>query len=236
MNKDFLEKCLKDINVEYNQDIVNDLLAYMSRVLNVNQNMNLTSIKDEKDFIIKNIIDSLILTKYIPNNSKIIDIGTGAGFPGSVLKLYDRTLDFTFVDSVAKKLNFVKEALVEMDVANIDFSSQRAEELSRNSAYRERYDICVSRAVASLPILCELCIPFIKVGGYFIAQKSRGLSDELKLLGNGYKKLGCVLEKVDSDKLPFDDYERNTVLFKKVKQTDNLYPRRYAQIRKMPIK
>lgn len=188
--------------------------------------MNLTSITEEKDVVLKHFIDSLAIKNYIDiSNGRVIDIGTGAGFPGIPLAIIYNDTQFTLMDSLNKRINFINTVMEECKLYNIETVHSRAEDLGHNNVYREKYDYCVSRAVAAIPVLLEYCIPFLKTGGKFISYKSEKAEEEISLSGNAQKKLGCRFDKLYSFDLPGTDISRKFVVFEKIKTTNRAYPR-----------
>ena len=209
-----------------------------------NAHTNVTALKTESDICSRHFLDSLYPLKYdlLPQNAKIIDIGCGAGFPGLPLKMLRPDLDISFVDSTEKKLRFTASISEEFSLDAHIFPA-RAEELVAKG-HREKYDIVVSRAVAALPVLCELCLPFVKVGGAFIAYKSLKKCDtanpesELSLAAKAIPALSGKVEKIYPAPLPEADgtvSEHALLLIRKTKPTNPIYPRRYAAIVKKPL-
>ena len=199
---------------------------YYNLLIETNKVMNLTSITEEKDVVLKHFIDSLAIKNYIDiSNGRGIDIGTGAGFPGIPLAIIYNDTQFTLMDSLNKRINFINTVMEECKLYNIETVHSRAEDLGHNNVYREKYDYCVSRAVAAIPVLLEYCIPFLKTGGKFISYKSEKAEEEISLSGNAQKKLGCRFDKLYSFDLPGTDISRKFVVFEKIKTTNRAYPR-----------
>ena len=199
---------------------------YYNLLIETNKVMNLTSITEEKDVVLKHFIDSLAIKNYIDiSNGRVIDIGTGAGFPGIPLAIIYIDTQFTLMDSLNKRINFINTVMEECKLYNIETVHSRAEDLGHNNVYREKYDYCVSRAVAAIPVLLEYCIPFLKTGGKFISYKSEKAEEEISLSGNAQKKLGCRFDKLYSFDLPGTDISRKFVVFEKIKTTNRAYPR-----------
>ena len=199
---------------------------YYNLLIETNKVMNLTSITEEKDVVLKHFIDSLAIKNYIDiSNGRVIDIGTGAGFPGIPLAIIYNDTQFTLMDSLNKRINFINTVMEECKLYNIETVHSRAEDLGHNNVYREKYDYCVSRAVAAIPVLLEYCIPFLKTGGKFISYKSEKAEEEISLSGNAQKKLGCRFDKLYSFDLPGTDISRKFVVFVKIKTTNRAYPR-----------
>jgi len=231
--REFLVKCAAELNISLSQEKIDKLINYMQLVLTKNKLHNLTSITDEREFIIKHIADSLTIAKYIPDNEvKYIDIGSGAGFPAVPLKIIKDNLDCTIVDSTKKKTDFITESLRQLNLSeNTHVICARAEELAHCDEHREKYDICSARAVASLCVLCELCVPFLKPGGLFIAMKGK----EEENADSAIKKTGAEIINNSHITLPFSDYERNIIIIKKIKPTPLIYPRIYSAIKSRPL-
>ena len=199
---------------------------YYNLLIETNKVMNLTSITEEKDVVLKHFIDSLAIKNYIDiSNGRVIDIGTGAGFPGIPLAIIYNDTQFTLMDSLNKRINFINTVMEECKLYNIETVHSRAEDLGHNNVYREKYDYCVSRAVAAIPVLLEYCIPFLKTGGKFISYKSEKAEEEISLSGNAQKKLGCRFDKLYSFDFPGTDISRKFVVFEKIKTTNRAYPR-----------
>ena len=199
---------------------------YYNLLIETNKVMNPTSITEEKDVVLKHFIDSLAIKNYIDiSNGRVIDIGTGAGFPGIPLAIIYNDTQFTLMDSLNKRINFINTVMEECKLYNIETVHSRAEDLGHNNVYREKYDYCVSRAVAAIPVLLEYCIPFLKTGGKFISYKSEKAEEEISLSGNAQKKLGCRFDKLYSFDLPGTDISRKFVVFEKIKTTNRAYPR-----------
>ncbi|EGS31296.1 16S rRNA (guanine(527)-N(7))-methyltransferase GidB [Peptoniphilus sp. oral taxon 375 str. F0436] len=198
--------------------------------------MNLTAITEDEEFNIKHFLDSLSLLKLeeIQGAKRILDLGTGAGFPGVPLKIAKKDLDITLLDSLKKRIDFLNESIEDMGLEGIRGIHARAEELSRKDDYREAFDLVTSRAVANLATLYEYCLPFVKVGGYMVAMKGPDIEGELKEGQAALKALGGELVEVKKVDLP-QDIEHTLVLVKKVKATPKKYPRAGGKPRKNPI-
>lgn len=232
--KRIFSKNLDRAGVTLDEKQIEQFYLYYEMLLKWNEKMNLTAIVDLESVIQKHFVDSLMVLKFLPSHVRnLIDVGTGAGFPGVPLKIASKELSVTLLDSLNKRLiflNALKEKL------NLDFEliHARAEELAKKENYREGFDISTSRAVASLNVLSEYCLPFVKVGGLFVAMKGGNVDEELDNARKSISLLGGVLEKVEKFNLP-GNISRSMVVIKKVKKTNRIYPRISAKIKKFPL-
>ncbi len=209
---------------------------YKELILEYNKHTNLTRITEDEEFNVKHFLDSLSLfkTDLFVKDKKIIDIGTGAGFPGLPLKLYNEDLDITLLDSLRKRIDFLDGVIEELGLKKIRAIHARAEEIARDPNYRESYDIAVSRAVANLSTLTEYAMAFVKVGGYFISQKGPEYKEELKSAKRAIELMGGEVKDVIHTPLP-NDIDHYIIVIKKVKETDKKYPRGGGKPRKSPL-
>lgn len=215
-----------------------ELFLLTERMLEVNKGLNLTAIKEEKAIISKHYVDSITIADHIPQNSRIIDVGCGAGFPTLPLAIFRPDLTIVALDGTAKRINYVAETAKMLGLSGVTAVSARAEELANTSEYRERFDIVTARAVAPLPILCELCLPFCRVGGTMIAMKSQQANEELDAAKNCIELCGGELQNVVPCDLKSENGDidaRKLIIIKKVKKTLQLYPRHYSKISKKPL-
>ena len=233
MNKnDFINE-LNKIGVILSEHQLNQLDKYYNMLVEYNKNVNLTAITEYNQVLLKHFYDSLTLTKAIElTNQKVCDIGTGAGFPGIVLKIAYPNLEITLVEALTKRCVFLNEVIKELDLKNIKVVNQRAEEFSHNNI--EYFDIITSRAVAKLNILLELSIKSLKIGGYYVALKAN-VDEEIKSISTCLTKLNASLESITTFNLPIDNSLRNIIKIKKDGPTPPSYPRRYNEIRKRPL-
>lgn len=236
--KDILKDGSKELNIEITDYQIDQLLKYKDILLEWNQKMNLTAIEEEQEVMIKHFLDSLscIQTKYLKPEGSMIDVGTGAGFPGVPLKIALPNINLTLLDSLKKRINFLEEVCNETNLSNVEFVHGRAEDFGQDKNLREKYDYAVSRAVAALNVLVEYCLPFVKVGGYFICQKGPGLIDELPEAKKAIKVLGGEVVDQITVTLPFSDITHYILVIKKIKQTPSKYPRKAGKPSKEPIK
>jgi 16S rRNA (guanine527-N7)-methyltransferase len=234
---EYLENLLKKIDFEYNENVINEFEKYKDLIIEWNKKINITSIDREEEIYLKHFIDSVIIKKYviIKEGSKTIDIGTGGGFPGIPLKILDKTMNITLLDSLNKRINFLDEVVKALNLKDVECIHGRAEELGQNQEYREKYDYGFSRAVASLNILLEYALPFIKKDGFFVVFKGSNFKEELENSTNALKKLGGEITEVKEYKLPEGDISRSLILIKKVGNTPKKYPRRPGTPNKKPL-
>lgn len=215
------------------------LYKFYEILVEKNKVMNLTSITEIKEFTYKHFIDSIALEKIVKdlgsNNYNIADLGTGAGFPGIPLAIVYPNLNLTLIDSLNKRIKFIKETCEALDIKNVNAIHSRAEDIDRNKDYREKFDICVSRAVANLTSLSEYCLPLVKNGGSFISYKSKGYEVEIAEAKKAIKVLGGEIGNIE--KFELGEYgERILLDIKKIKPTPNKYPRKAGLPTKEPIK
>lgn len=210
------------------------LEKFSGLLLEKNQVMNLTAITEPKDVAALHLLDSLSLVPLLgPGAGSVVDVGTGAGFPGMPLALALPGCQVTLLDSLGKRVAFLEEAAETLGLGNVTCIHARAEEFAGEK--RESFDWAVSRAVAALPVLCELCLPLVKVGGRFAAMKSVGTDEEIAAAGSAIAKLGGRLEQVTDYTIPTTQVVHRLVVVEKVSPTPKKYPRRFAQIKKQPL-
>ena len=226
---------LEKLNLTLTEEQIEKFYNYMNLLIEWNKKINLTAIVEPKDIILKHFIDSLTIEKYIKKGETIIDVGTGAGFPGIPLKIAREDLKITLADSLNKRINFLNEVINKLDLKNIETIHTRAEELGKNKKYREKFDIATSRAVANMSTLSEYLIPFIKVKGRCICMKSSDIDTELENAKNAIKILGCKIESKDKFNLPNSDLGRSIIVLRKVKNTPSKFPRKAGTPAKEPI-
>ena len=233
MNKEMLINELNKRDISISEKAADQLVAFMKHILMWNERFNLTAIKDEDAFMEKMVFDSALgLTDLDLSNQKVLDIGTGAGFPGVVLYLLNPNTDITLLDSTAKKINLLKDYASENGF-NYKTVVARAEEYARD--HREQYNYVFARAVAPLNILLELALPLLKVGGTFIALKGPGVEEEIEQSQSALKKLNARVGKIIVDELPESLETRNIVYIIKDKETNKKYPRDYKDIKRLPL-
>ena len=240
MNK--LVSICNQINIEISDNQIKCFEKYYELLIEKNKVMNLTAITEKEDVIVKHFIDSIALIPYlldkginINSELSIIDIGTGAGFPGLPLKIMMPDVKFTLLDSLNKRVSFLNDVIDELNLTGINAIHGRAEDFASDKMYRENYDICVSRAVANLSTLSEYCIPFVKRDGYFISYKAGESEEEINGSKNAIKILGGKINTVEEFILPGTDASRVFVFIKKIDCTDKKYPRKAGVPAKKPL-
>ncbi len=233
MNKEQLFEQFQKYDISCDQEQLNLLMTLMESTLSENEKFNLTAIKEKDQFVEKMILDSaLSLYEIDLENKSIIDVGTGAGFPGMVIRILSKTAHVTLLDSTKKKVDYLKE-FASANNLKINGVSDRAEDYARNN--RNKFDFATARAVASLNILLELIIPMLKVGGTFIALKGDKYEEEINESKNAFKKLGCSIDHIFEVTLPESQEKRAIIYIRKDKETNKKYPRQYSDIKKLPL-
>ena len=233
-----MEEGVKLLGIQLSEKQLEQFYDYFQFLVEKNKVMNLTAITEEDAVITKHFCDSLCLVKGFSDIEKtvsLIDVGTGAGFPGLPLKIAFDKCNTTLLDSLNKRVKFLNEVITQLELKGIEAVHYRAEEGARKPEYREQFTVAVSRAVANLSTLSEYCMPFVKVGGYFTAYKSGDIDEELKASENAINKLGGKVECVYRFSLPQTDIERSIVFIKKIKNTAKKYPRRAGLPSKEPL-
>lgn len=230
MNLDLFIEETKKLGITLTDLQLEKLNQFYELLISWNQKMNLTRITKKEDVYLKHFYDSLTLSKVIDLNQDltICDVGSGAGFPGIVLKICFPNLKITLLDSLQKRVNYLNEIIKELDLKDIEAIHTRAEEYAKQN--REKFDIVTARAVANLKILSELCIPMVKVNGLFIAMKAN-IEEEIENSTEILKKLDSKIEKIETFYLPIENSIRNIILIEKLKPTNTLYPRRIEKIK-----
>lgn len=239
MDKSYLKQSIEklNLNIEITDDMLSKFEVYFDMLIEKNKVMNLTTITEEKEVIIKHFVDSVSLLKAyeIDENEKVIDIGTGAGFPSIPLKILLPNVNFTLVDSLNKRIKFLDEVISALNLKKVTTIHSRVEDLANNTKHREQYDLCVARAVANFSVLSEFCSPFITVEGNLVALKGKAYEEELKNAKNALKITKLDLEDVTEILLPDTDITHYVVSLKKFSKISTKYPRKAGTINKNPL-
>lgn len=234
--RDILISGAERLGIELSENALSQLIIYAEMLETENQKMNLTAVKGEKEIAERHFLDSLGVLSAAGaaiKGAKVIDVGCGAGFPGIPMKISEPSIMLTSLDSTEKRIIFLRKLIETLGITGAECVFARAEEISREKTYRESFDFAVSRAVARLNVLAELCLPFVKVGGSFLAMKTASGEDELKEAEKAIAELGGSIES-------FHDYEileaqHRVIVIKKISSTPEKYPRRFAKIQKQPL-
>ncbi len=238
-NMEQFHKDLDCFGLQANEKQESQFLQYYEILAEWNKVMNLTAITDFDDVLKKHFVDSLSIVQAFPklktHNIYVMDIGTGAGFPGIPLKIMFPQIRIVLLDSLLKRIHFLEEVIKKLDLSDVRFLHGRAEDYARQNEERECYDLCVSRAVANLSTLSELCLPYVKVGGYFISYKSEKISEEVGMADKAVKVLGGKIEGQKELMLPNSDIYRNLLMIKKISKTPKKFPRKAGVPAKTPI-
>ena len=236
-NTSQFEKDLLTFGVQLSDKQINQFLKYYELLVEWNGFMNLTTITEYDEVMKKHFVDSLSLIKAfdVSKQKTVIDVGTGAGFPGLALKIAYPSLKVTLLDSLNKRINFLNEVISQLGLTGIEAIHGRAEDYAKQGKLREEFDLCVSRAVANLSTLSEYCLPYVKVGGEFISYKSEKMEEEMSLAKKAISILGGKFEKCEEFYLPESDIYRNLVVIKKIKDTPRKYPRKAGLPSKEPL-
>lgn len=233
-----MKKASDDVNMEFNEEKYNKFIKYMRLVQEWNEKINLTAITEDEEFVKKHFIDCIKAFKSdeIKNAKTLIDVGTGAGFPGVPIAIMRDDLEVTLLDSLNKRINFLNLVVKELDLKNVKTIHSRAEDGARKVDFRESFDIATSRAVANMAVLSEFCLPYVKVGGDFVALKGPAIEEELKDSTNALGVLGGKLKDVIEVTIEDTDLKHNIVVVSKKKECPKSYPRKAGIITKKPIK
>ena len=233
-----LLEALTDMNISYDEETLRKFQRYMELILEWNEKVNLTAITEEEEFVKKHYVDSVAICAFpqMKEAKTIIDVGTGAGFPGIPLAILHPDKKFLLMDSLNKRIKIIDEISQEIGLHNVTFCHGRAEELAQSKEYREQFDLCVSRAVANLAVLSEYCLPFVRVGGWFAPYKTGAIGEELKVSQKAISILGGRLEENNQLNIKGYDLDHRILLIKKVGKTMAKYPRKAGTPAKEPLK
>ncbi|MBV1757851.1 MAG: 16S rRNA (guanine(527)-N(7))-methyltransferase RsmG [Dethiosulfatibacter sp.] len=232
-----LETLFRQSNISFTPQQINRFMSYEKLIQEWNQNINITAITESMDIYIKHFIDSVVINQHITEKQpySLIDVGTGGGFPGIPMKIMDETIQLTLLDSLNKRIAFLQTVVETLDLRDVKLIHGRAEDFGSNVDFREKYDVATSRAVAAINVLSEYCLPFVKVGGVFIALKGENVEDELKNGEKAVKLLGGEIENVIKYVIPGTDIGRSVVIIKKIAAIPDKYPRKAGTPSRKPL-
>ena len=237
VQKEEIRSMLRSLDLAAGEDAVQKLFSYYEMLTERNRVMNLTAITAFEDVVEKHYADSLLITRVISMNgvSDVIDIGTGAGFPGIPLKILFPQMRLTLLDSLQKRIGFLDDVIRELKLTDVQTVHGRAEDIGKDPAFRAQYDLCVSRAVANLSVLSELCLPFVKTGGRFVSYKSAGAAEEIRAAEKAVSLLGGGQPDIMQASLPRSGQERLFVCIRKISVTPGKYPRKAGTPARKPL-
>lgn len=235
---DLLSRAAEQNNVNVAVENREQLFSFLELLLSENEKYNLTAIKQPADAVYKHIIDSILLAEHLPKGVSVVDVGCGAGFPSLPLAVVRPDLRITSMDSTAKKVNFIQMCVDRLGLGNVSPVCGRAEELAFRPEFRDKFDVATARAVANLPVLCELCLPFVKPNGHFMAMKGRYPAEEFNISAEALAKLSAEGMKIREYELatPDSGEQRTLVTITKIGKTKDNFPRKYSVITKNPLK
>lgn len=232
--EDLLKEGAEEYGISLDDSKITALLQYKGLLLEWNEKINLTAIVDDREVIVKHFIDSLSIMPFLKEIQNLVDVGTGAGFPGIPLKIAQPTLEVVLLDSLDKRIGFLKTVISDLQLEGISAVHSRAEDAGSAPQYREKFDTAVARAVASLPVLLEYCLPLVKTGGIFLAMKG-GNAEELAGSRKALELLGGEVEEVREFTLSGSDIKRTIIIVRKLRQTSTKYPRKAGKPSKEPL-
>ena len=235
---DILNEASNKVGLQYNIKKHEQFMRYKELIKEWNEKINLTAIKEDEEIVKKHFIDSMKVFEFrkLKNAKNIIDIGTGGGFPGIPMKIINPEINIVLLDSLNKRINFLNEVIRDLQLDNIKTIHGRAEDFAQQAQYREKFDVAISRAVANLTVLSEFCIPYVKVGGYFVAMKGPAVEEEIKQSTNAIKLLGGRIEHIEKVEIEGSDLNHNLVIISKIAKTHNKYPRKAGMVTKDPLR
>jgi len=222
------------IEINLTQNMFDNFNTYQKELIEWNNNINLTTITEDNEVWLKHFVDSCTISKYIKENDSVIDVGTGAGFPGIPVRII-KDIKITLLDSLNKRINFLNEVCDKCNLKDVNTVHGRAEDFGKDKKHREQYDIATARAVANLSTLLEYCLPFVKVNGSFICMKSSDCDEEINDAKYALEELGGKIEIIEDITLPDSDIKRKIIVIKKTKPTPSKYPRKAGIPAKQPI-
>ena len=236
--KALLKDCCDQMGVALSEAQLEQFMTYLSLLLEWNEKMNLTAITEKREVVLKHFADCLSLVPAVEWKSgmQVIDVGTGAGFPGVPVKIACPEIELTLLDSLQKRIGFLQEVGTQLNLDGVNYVHSRAEDGGQNPDYREKFDLCVSRAVANLAVLSEYCLPFVRVGGRLVALKGPDAEAEVAQAKGALEKLGGRLVEIRDVAIPHTDLSHKLVFIEKVSSTPKKYPRNAGKIKKDPLK
>lgn len=232
-----LNKASNNEGLEYNEKKHGQFMRYKELIKEWNEKVNLTAIKEDEEIVKKHFIDSMKVFKFdkLKDAKSVIDIGTGGGFPGIPMKIMKPEINIVLLDSLNKRIKFLNEVIKELNLEGIKAIHGRAEDFAQEVQYRGKFDVAVSRAVANLTVLSEFCIPYVKVGGYFVAMKGPAVEEEIKQSKNAIRMLGGRVEHIEKVQIEDSDLNHNLVIISKISETNKKYPRKAGMVTKSPL-
>lgn len=233
--KQLLNNGASELNIDLNDVKLDKFSKFMSMLIETNKVLNLTAITEPEEIVTKHFLDSLTACSFIPKSASVIDVGCGAGFPGLPVKFARDDISLTLLDSLLKRLSFIDSVLKETKTDGVNCVHLRAEDGGRDKVHREKYDVAISRAVANMAVLSEYCLPYVKVGGSFLALKGPAASEEIKCAEKAIKTLGGEVAEVAEVSVPYTDLLHKIVVIKKVAPCPSVYPRKAGVPAKKPI-
>ena len=234
---DIMNESCNNEGLQFNEKKYGQFMKYKDLIKEWNEKVNLTAIKEDEEIVKKHFIDSMKVFKFqeLKNAKNVIDIGTGGGFPGIPMKIIKPEINIVLLDSLNKRIKFLNEVIRELQLDNIKAIHGRAEDFAQEVQYREKFDVAVSRAVANLTVLSEFCLPYVKVGGYFVAMKGPAVEEEIKCSKNAIRMLGGRIEHIEKVKIEGSDFNHNLVIISKIANTHKKYPRKAGMVTKNPL-
>jgi 16S rRNA (guanine527-N7)-methyltransferase len=234
---DILNKASNNEGLEYSEKKHGQFMRYKELIKEWNEKVNLTAIKEDEEIVKKHFIDSMKVFKFdkLKDAKSVIDIGTGGGFPGIPMKIMKPEINIVLLDSLNKRIKFLNEVIKELNLEGIKAIHGRAEDFAQEVEYRGKFDVAVSRAVANLTVLSEFCIPYVKVGGYFVAMKGPAVEEEIKQSKNAIRMLGGRVEHIEKVQIEDSDLNHNLVIISKISETNKKYPRKAGMVTKSPL-
>lgn len=235
---DILKSACLSVGLEFDEDKYNKFITYKNLIQEWNEKVNLTAILDDEGIIKKHFIDCIkaFSFKELSNANTLIDVGTGAGFPGIPIAIMNPNLKVTLLDSLNKRVKFLEEVCQKLDLKNVELYHGRAEDFARKIEFREKFDIAISRAVANMNVLSEFCLPYVKVKGYFVALKGPAVEEEIKGSKNCIGILGGTVDNIIETYIEDTDLNHNLVIVRKLKECPKTYPRKAGTVSKKPLK